>query len=174
LCGEECDRINVLNNPVNLIDPLGLSSVGKVVLRGVRGLRNFARVGMDDAVRTVRESDDIIANNRRLAREIAEAAGGGKRPTHHPVSKSKQREGYRGHYHPNGIEGSHIFYSIACALTFSFYAQDADASTKALAYGLDLVNPLSMFQDILDIGEMLPTTSECGDSMMENEPLMFD
>jgi hypothetical protein len=58
------------------------------------------------------------------------------------------------HFHPNPRNGSHIFYSIASAVTISNYVerpQGKDVCTAAvLANVADIFNPLSGARDILD------------------------
>jgi uncharacterized protein RhaS with RHS repeats len=101
----------VQNNPVNLIDPYGLSWAGKIVNLGVRGMKTLGRVTFKRAVKEAKSGEDIIAKNRKTAQEIARKMGNGKKPIHDrphgPVN-----EGYRPHYHAHDRKGGHIFYSI--------------------------------------------------------------
>ncbi|MGD9160247.1 MAG: RHS repeat-associated core domain-containing protein, partial [Desulfobacteraceae bacterium] len=149
----------VENNPINWIDPEGHSIVGKVVVLGIKGIKTLGKVGRKNAVKAVKSGDDVIAKNRKVAKEIAEAAGDGKRPIHDYAHGSKH-DGFRNHYHPHGRKGGHVLYSVAAALTVSHYAEDANAAIKGGAFVLDLINPFSLPQDILDIYDILFSDSD--------------
>jgi RHS repeat-associated protein len=148
----------VFNNPTVHTDPTGKSIFGKAFVKIVqitkRGLKVIARhVGFDDAVRAVREGEDVLAPTRKMAHDIAKEAGGG-RPPIHDRPHGPRHEGYRPHYHaagrPKGF--GHVFYNAAGALTFSYWAEGQGTTVEWGAAILDLINPLSLPKDIMDLG----------------------
>jgi RHS repeat-associated protein len=138
------------NNPVAFTDPFGLSPWGKLISLGVRGFKVVARrVDFKQMVEAARRGEDVLAPNRRVAREVAEAASDGRRAVGPEVHQPQN--GNRPHYHTADRNGSHIFYSVAAGLTASHYAQGAPPMVRAGAFVVDLVNPLSILQDIVDV-----------------------
>ena len=103
-------------------------------------------------VGAVRQGEDVIAPNRRVAREVAEAASDGRRPVGPERSPGP---GNRPHYHTAGRNGSHVFYSVAAALTASHCVQNSGPLAKGAAFVVDLVNPLALLQDIVDVKEAI-------------------
>jgi RHS repeat-associated protein len=151
----------VFNAPTVYTDPSGESIFGKGVVKIVRllkrGMKVIARnIGFDDAVRAVREGEDVLAPTRKMAHDIAKKAGGGRPPVHDPPH-GPVHEGYRPHYHAAGRpEGfGHVFYEIAGVVTFSYWAEGHGSAAEWGAEALDLVNPLSLPKDILDLGHEL-------------------
>ena len=110
----------------------------------------------------VREGEDVTAKSRRLAKDIAQEAGGG-RPPIHDEPHGPVTEGYRPHYHLWDRSGGHVFYSFAAALTFSNYAQGQGPVLEGSAFVLNFFNPLSLPKDLLDIyGEFFGQCEENG------------
>ena len=105
----------VLNDPLGLVDPNGLSAVAKIITLGHRGFKVVQEVSFEAAVRALQGFEDLIAGNRKVAKEIAKAAGEGKAPIH-DAAHGPRSEGYRNHYHPHGRPGGHVFYGIATIL----------------------------------------------------------
>ena len=101
---------------MNFTDPSGLGIVTKVAkivrLLAKGGMKVGRKVDHDEAVKIVEGGGDVIAQNRKVAGEIARDAGGGKPPVHDNPHGPVQ-DGYKPHYHPYGRPGGHVFYSIA-------------------------------------------------------------
>jgi hypothetical protein len=117
----------------------------------VKGFKTIKkRLTKDEAIDAVRAGEDVLAVNRRTAKEIAERAGGGRRPVHDPAHGPGQ-EGFRPHYHPHGRQGGHVFYSIASGLTLQYYLEDYGSVGSTIGFLGDLVNPLSLPKDIFDM-----------------------
>lgn len=137
-------------DPVNFDDPFGLNPIGKIIKLGVRGFKKvMGRVPEDALVRNARELEDVTASTRQAASRVARAAGNGRTPTHHNAHRSAG-EGARPHYHPAG-SGSHVFYSIASALTVSHYvSENASGIVKFGAGVIDFFNPLGIAKDLMD------------------------
>ncbi|MBI3560972.1 MAG: hypothetical protein HY080_04565 [Gammaproteobacteria bacterium] len=103
-----------------------------------------------EAVKLSKEGEDILASSHREAREIAKAASEGKkRPTRDPAHR--QNEGQQPHYHPNPRTGSHIFYSMATAVTVAGHIDCDDCIDSYLAEVVDFFNPLAIPKDVIDI-----------------------
>jgi hypothetical protein len=138
----------VAGNPVSFIDPYGESFVGKIVVFTAKGGRKvIARVrGLKSAARALKEGENVLCETRRAAKEVAEVAGEGKRAIHE-IDKTTGA----GHYHIHGRVGGHALYGIAAALTVSHYAEGYGSITKGAAFLLDLINPLSLPNDVLEI-----------------------
>jgi hypothetical protein len=130
---------------------------------GVRGFKTLAKhLNFDEMVAAAREGEDVIAPNRRVAREVAQSASDGRRPIGPEKSPGP---GNRPHYHTADRNGSHVFYSVAAALTASHYAQNSSSPVKVAAFAVDLVNPLSVLQDIVDLKEAIaPSAGQASDS----------
>jgi RHS repeat-associated protein len=104
-----------LNDPVNLVDPDGLSW-GKIINLGVRGFKALSgKLSVKDAAKAAKSGEDIIAKNRKIAEEIAREMGNGKKPIH-DFRHGPKSEGYRNHYHSYDRSGGHIFYSILAVI----------------------------------------------------------
>jgi len=94
--------------------------------------------------------EDVLASSAKNAETIAQkACAPGKKPI-------KEIDAHTGkpHFHPNPRTGSHIIWGIAGSLTFTEYAQGNGTVSEVSGFILDLINPLSIPQDVLDIGEM--------------------
>jgi hypothetical protein len=144
------------NDSVNSIDALGESLVGKGVAKicklGAKGLRKVYKteLGRKEAIDAVKSGEDVIAKNRNAAKEIAKGAGDGKTPIHEIDKKTGGP-----HYHPHGRSGGHVLYDAAAALTLEHAAQGGTDFEKAIARYVDWINPLTVPQDILDIGKAI-------------------
>jgi RHS repeat-associated protein len=144
-------------SPVSFLDPDGLGRMRAVlwlVERTPQGLRLLEKLASrKEAARLVHEGADVLAKNEKdLAFRIAEEAGGGRAPI---WEAAHGEHGYRPHYHPYGREGGHVFYSVAGALTAAHYAEGHGRILEFLAGVADIVNPLSVGQDILDLYSFL-------------------
>lgn len=127
--------VYVENNPVNYIDPygnIGFKGVARIIEDlMIRGMKvGKGRLTRDEAVDAVNIGEDVLANNRRTAEEIARLSGEGKKPTLHQVNNEKKLQGYKDHYHPANSK-SHVFFSIAFSVIFDLldpfgdlYAED--------------------------------------------------
>ena len=137
-------------NPVNAIDPEGLSPFKLIVLckKGYRVIRNLSK---REAINEVRKGSDVIASNRSQATQLARAAGSGGRP----VRDAAHQPGYMPHAHPTPRNGSHVFYNIASGLTVSHYVNCGESDTPCIAgvigQVVDFFNPLGAPKDIIDI-----------------------
>jgi hypothetical protein len=105
--------------------------------------------------------EDKIFKSRKEAQEAAKAAGGGKKPIHEVDKKTGN-----GHYHLADRAGGHAIYEntkfFAGALTFGYYAKDANAEPylQTAADWLDLINPLSIGQDVFDVSDAISGCDE--------------
>ncbi len=161
------------NNPMNLIDPKGLSIAGKIINLGFRGFKKLGNVTKRAAKEAAEQGEDILAKNRDVAEEIARAAGGGKRPTHHPPHGPAE-EGYRSHYHPfPGNGGPHIFYSILAIIASFLDPFDAISGELADFEDLDLDgNGIPDWKEEDLNGNGIPDWKEgnaCGNSMRKSK-----
>lgn len=143
------------NNPVNYVDYLGLSFVGKVVVFVVKGTTKGEKViskvdNMQDAIRLQQEGEEIVMSSEKLARELAREAGGGATPI-----KEFDQAAQRWHYHPADRSGGHILYGVAGALTLAHYAKGKGKAVECVGTAADLFNPLSLGQDLLDIYDLV-------------------
>jgi len=72
------DRINVQNNPVNFIDPDGLSPAGWVIKLTKTGFQKFVSLRSSAAAREARrQGQNVLAPNRQAAKAIEQGAFGG-------------------------------------------------------------------------------------------------
>jgi hypothetical protein len=145
----------VQNNPVNYKDPYGESIVGKVVVLAVKGADKAYKVikrglNLEDAVRNMKEGENIICKSRNAMRDVAKRASDGERPIHEIDKKTG-----RPHYHTHDRSGGHGLYGLAAALTFSHYAEGNGQAAEAVAFGADLINPLSLPNDVLEIRDTI-------------------
>jgi hypothetical protein len=140
------------NDPVNKSDPTGLSIVGKIIKIIVIGSKKGEKVlhdltSMKSAVRAQKEGEEIVMRSEKLAREVAKAGGDGATPI-----KEVDKATGRSHYHDANREGGHVFYEIAGALTIAgSLPPESGAFERGGAAVLDLFNPLSLPQDVLDV-----------------------
>ncbi len=152
----------VLNDPVNSVDPLGLHVIGKIVKLGVRGMKVMRRgLNFNEAVAAARAGDDILCKSRRVAKEVAEELGGGKRPQHHTAPRRPGTEDYRPHYHPAGGK-QHIFSSLFPLVTLEHWAQGHGAFAEWAGFLADFANPLSLPNDALGIFDDLTQEAPAG------------
>jgi RHS repeat-associated protein len=139
----------VYNDPVNGLDPDGLSAIGKVfpkIIKLIKGRRAVKATSVDDAIRLYKEGESfVMCPTKDAAKEAARKAGGGSPPIHEIDKKTGAP-----HYHPRDRSG-HFLYGIAGALTFGHYAEGHGGFLEGAAFVGDLFNPLSLPQDILDI-----------------------
>lgn len=93
--------------------PTELAGGGKIILLLSRGHKTLAKgLSKDELVKAAQEGEDVLAKNRKAAKEIAQEAGGGKRPIHDSAHGPKKEGSYRNHYHIHGRWGGHIFYNF--------------------------------------------------------------
>ncbi len=136
-------------DPVNFSDPFGLSPIGSIIRLLTRGFKFVERdIEFVRAVEAVREGEDVLVKTRRVAKDVAREAGGGKAPVGPELHVG---EGNRPHFHMADRSGGHIFYSVAAGLTVSHYAQGAPAFFRDAAAIADFFNPLSLPQDLIDL-----------------------
>jgi RHS repeat-associated protein len=140
------------SDPVNFLDRAGLGRAGAVIQLLTRGFRVIFRgASYDELLDAARAGDDIIAASRREAKELAEEYGGGRLP----VGPERGRNpGDRWHFHAHDRAGPHFFFSAAPLLTLSHYAQGSSCLVRLLAGIGDMLNPLSVGQDIIDVVDM--------------------
>jgi RHS repeat-associated protein len=145
-------------SPPMMIDPDGLSPI-KLIKLCVKGYKVIRNISKQEAVKLAKKGDvDIVAGSHAEAREIARLASQGKKPIRdpiHPDRNTGSTEGRSPHYHTNPRNGSHIFYSIASALTAANYSSCKDCTEEKLLEAVDFLNPLAAPKDILDIWEEL-------------------
>ncbi len=141
-----------LSAPTMYTDEDGLSAL-KIIALCAKGYRVIKNVGLTEAIQAVRRGENVLANSHSEAKQIARAASKGKRPIRDPAHKPE--DGQMPHYHPNPRNGSHVFYSIAAAVTASNYLQCEDKENLCvegvLGEVIDFFNPLAAGQDVIDI-----------------------
>lgn len=140
------------SNPLNFVDPEGLSEI-KIIKLCIKGYKVIRNASFRDAVTAARNGEDVLATSHSEAKQIARAASKGKRLLSDPAHKPEK--GQMPHYHPNPKTGSHVFYSIAAAMTFSHYVNCHDCVEEKLADVGDFFNPLSAPQDMIDLYDEL-------------------
>jgi RHS repeat-associated protein len=137
--------------PLSHVDPSGRSVAGKLIKLCVKGAKTIKKnVTFDEAVSAIKEGEDIVAKNRTTARDIAREAGGGKPPVHDGAHGSKS-DGFKPHYHPNGRSGGHVFYKIVGGMTLTYWAEECQCMNTTATQIVDLVNPLSLPNDVVEI-----------------------
>jgi len=145
----------VANNPINNIDPFGLTFISKAVIFVIKLAKGGKAVGVKvgnvaEAVKSAEEGAQFIkCPSKDAARKAAQEFGSGKPPIHEVDTKTGVP-----HYHDVARQ-SHFLYSLAGALTLSYYAQGGSTFEQVAAGSLDLINPLSLPQDIIDISDAL-------------------
>jgi hypothetical protein len=110
-----------------------------------------------------KKGEDVIANSRNAAKDVAERAGDGAKPRHDKAHKKKAGPKARPHYHPSGNEDVHVFYNIAVGLTVTHWAKECNCMSQETAEAVDLINPLSLANDVREITLMIagqPTDEE--------------
>ncbi|MBX3588698.1 MAG: hypothetical protein KF796_18865 [Ramlibacter sp.] len=146
----------VEGDPLSLVDPEGLAPTkGLVWLVKIckTGIKKIRQVSPEEAARLAKQGKDL-ETNRSMAKKVAKAASGGKKPIKDPVHPDRttgSTEGRKPHYHPNPRSGSHIFYSMATALTLAGQVDCDDCTLGYIAEGMDLFNPLSLPKDLMDL-----------------------
>jgi len=145
----------VNNTPVNAIDNLGQSVVGKVVVFVAQGTtKGFKTIktvqNVEEAARLLREGEDVVFKSEQLARQAAKVAGDGATPI-----KEFDQASQSWHYHPGDRCGGHALYSAVGVVTLSYHAKGQNIAVQTAAAAGDLVNPLSLGQDLLDIYQVV-------------------
>jgi len=139
--------------PTTYVDPEG-ESVFKIISLCAKGYRVIREVGFAEAVKAAKKGEDVLAPSHNASKKVAKAAskksGAATRDRIHPDPVTGSTEGRMPHYHPNPRTGSHIFYSIATAVTFSHYVDCDDCIAANIAAVGDFFNPLSAPKDIMD------------------------
>lgn len=156
----------VANNPVNLWDPTGESAIGKVLVYGIKGANKLRKwVGKSEAIGLLKEGEDIACKTRNGARDVAKGASEkGKKPIFEVDNATGNP-----HYHPNPRTGGHTTWqskgrSIVGGVTLSHWADGQGQAAETAAFIGDFFNPLSIGQDIVDIGDELSGGSDGGAS----------
>jgi hypothetical protein len=96
-------------------------------------------LNFDEAVEAAKEGFDVVAKDKKTAREIAEAAaeGSGVCPKRDPAHFRTAGPDAKPHYHPLGEGSNHIFYNLIPFLDF-----DGDGSLGwGDLEGFDMVLP---------------------------------
>jgi RHS repeat-associated protein len=139
-------------DPVNFVDPAGLTFIGRIIVKGLSyGKKTLSnRMTREELIDAAKAGEDIKAKNFKSAKDIAEGASAkGKRPTVETDAATGKR-----HMHPNPRTGCHIIWGLAASLTVSHYVNgevfSVTTENQVGAGILDLFNPLSLPQDILD------------------------
>jgi hypothetical protein len=120
------DRINVQNNPVNDIDPYGLSPAGWVIRLTKSGFKKIKKLDFKDLVRVRRKGQNVKAINEQTAGAIEKAARNGDP---RGILKHKGHElsdGSKGmpHYQTDGVPG-HTFWGTVIGFLTLFDPTDA-------------------------------------------------
>ena len=158
----------VFNDPLTNIDidGLGRTKIFKVLTKignklfdtGKTLTKKQAQQAMERAGKNGTSRDLFLeASRTKDAKQLARDAGGGKKPIHHDAHPSAGPDG-RPHYHANDHTGGHVLYSFAGPLTLPYWANQIDPDNEWLQTGaeiLDIFNPLSLPQDLLDIWDWL-------------------
>jgi len=154
----------VTNDPINLIDPDGQSVIGKVLVYGYKGAKKARMwITKSEVADLLKDGEEVVCKTRSSARDAAKAASKkGKEPIF-------EVDGATGnpHFHPNPRTGGHVTWtgrSIVGSVTLGYWASGHGQVAQAAAFVGDLVNPLSIGQDILDIGDDFFGDSEGGKS----------
>ena len=163
------------NSPLYFVDPAGYNAgtkvAGKIIKLGVKGFKTIKKgASFEELVRAAREGFDVICKNRRVAREVAQEAGDGLKPIHEVPGPKGRAKGHRPHYHPNPRNGAHVFYSVAPLLTLSYYAEGHGGLLEGAAWIGDLLSPLSIPNDILDIVDEFSDEDDAGEGGGEDSP----
>jgi RHS repeat-associated protein len=146
----------VEGNPLSLVDREGLAPTkGLIWLVKIckTGIKKVRPVSPEEAVKLAKQGKDL-ESNRSTIKKIANAASEGKKPIKDPVHPDRttgSTEGRKPHYHPNPRNGSHLFYSMATALTVAGQVDCDDCTLGYIAEGLDFFNPLSLPKDLMDL-----------------------
>ena len=141
------------NDSVNFVDPEGTGPFKIVRILTNGGKKVIGKVyDRDDAVRLLKESEDICSDNRSKAKEIAKIAGSGKKP----IWEKHKIGDY--HYHTADRSGGHSFYEsfagLTSYLTASHYTEGQGVIMENVATVIDCFNPLSTPNDIVEIIEL--------------------
>jgi RHS repeat-associated protein len=148
------------NDPINKSDPTGLASteiIAKIVkfLRGVKDSeKTVAEVKtMKDAVRALKEGEDVRFKSEKLAREGAKQAGEGKTPI-------KETDRFGKHYHDAERRGGHaLFGSAGVATIRDALPPNASSFERGGAAVLDFFNPILIINDVIELGKSVPITT---------------
>ncbi|WP_395687808.1 RHS repeat domain-containing protein [Caenimonas koreensis] len=146
----------VEGNPLGLFDAEGLAPT-KGLIWLVRicktGIKKIRPVSPEEAVQLAKQGKDL-QSNRSTIKKIVNAASEGRGPIKdkaHPDRVTGSLEGRKPHYHPNPRNGSHLFYSMAAAVTLAGQVECDDCTLGYIAEGLDFFNPLSLPKDLMDL-----------------------
>jgi RHS repeat-associated protein len=148
------------SNPLLFVDPDGQSGV------------EFLVKALDGAYRVANRSTAVrVASKRPHAVKVVGAGSSGKarrlareaNPDASIVRHDPHRPGDLQHYQPSSGGTGHVGYSardIASGPTLAHYAANQDSVRQFLAELVDFVNPLSIGQDMFDLGDMFMTDGE--------------
>jgi uncharacterized protein RhaS with RHS repeats len=101
------------NDPLNSVDPLGLSAYGFIIKLSKTGFKNVKPIfSKKEAVKARKKEQNVKVRNRQTAHEIENASSGGKeiiKHKGHPLDDGRTKG--RPHYQTPGKEG-HTFWGI--------------------------------------------------------------
>ena len=150
------------NQPTGYVDPSGLGRAG-VVIRIVRRVGNALREGRTVCTQAAqnarRRGADVAvdgadeAARRRAARQIEEGAFRNDPTAGRTMRHDPHRPGYRPHYQTDGRPGHTFYQGIPGAGLGGMIGRKT--GMPLLGNLIDLINPLSDVQDILDLGQEL-------------------
>jgi len=121
----------VLNDPVNNIDPLGLSVAGWVVKLSRTGMKKVRSLGSKSAAQKARkQGQNVLAKNKQAARDIEKGVSGGKGVIKHKGHDLPEGNKGNPHYQTDGKFG-HTFWSTVVGIGSLFNPFD-------LLYGNEL------------------------------------
>jgi RHS repeat-associated protein len=163
-----------LSNPINAYDPDGLHIVTKGLKWIIKGGKRIGwiptgTVGLKTANMMRKAAKDVClkggskAERRRLAKELEEKANGDKGPLIEHPKDSHVRNGNQAHFQTGGV-GGHTFYSVVAAFSATSYFGDGFWGNA-----VDMINPLSLGKDALDIYDEFAPEDEGSDCACENE-----
>jgi len=126
----------VRNDPVNFVDPEGLSPAGWIIRLTRTGMRKISPVrDVASAQRARRQGQNVLARDRQTARQIERGANGGIDTLRHRGHDLGDGNTGRPHYQTNGRYG-HTFWQAA------------------LGFGLSLLDPFDAISGELANGEL--------------------
>jgi RHS repeat-associated protein len=139
-----------LNTPLNAYDPDGrFAWLVKLCGKGYQKVRKLSK---SEAVQKARDGENILVDGglSEATKLAKKASKGGKIHKH----KDGHAPFNNRHLHPGPHPGKgHIFYSIAAGLTATHYFEGCDCIGETLAPIVDMFNPLSIPQEIINIVE---------------------
>ncbi|MBI2267234.1 MAG: RHS repeat-associated core domain-containing protein [Armatimonadetes bacterium] len=165
------------NSPLNFIDPDGygplkpLAFIAKLLRKGgamtkaigkpLYTERQIINKGRQMIKNRTKGGIQVCDQNRALARRSGKKMEPGGKLEHHP--RHKTEPGYDPHFQTKS--GLHIWYSIeagAAYLTVAHHAQYAGPVWEGAAEVVDFFNPLSLPQDLIDIGGAIVDLPQSG------------